>query len=173
MGSAKDISQLLEFIQSFQVVKCNMHHEGVAVDEDNHPIFRSENNTIIFKRINLCDPKLRSIRLGCAHSHSNLNFQNALDHLSKALPEYKEHISEVKKRFILIISKIYELDHKVGHLEHDTALVKIENDLCPSISMKADLQDLKLEHRQLMDQLLNIKTEIENLMAMAFINEHK
>lgn len=55
-----------------------MHHEKVAIDVDENPIHNSLDDILVFDRVNLCGSKLRSKRLGCAHSGAKLNFERVL-----------------------------------------------------------------------------------------------
>jgi len=64
-STSQHIFQILETIQSFQIVQCQMHHKKVLTDSDENPIHNILDDTLVFDRVNLCDATLRSKRLGC------------------------------------------------------------------------------------------------------------
>ncbi|MCD2260746.1 hypothetical protein [Psychroserpens luteolus] len=161
MSHVENISNLLEKIQAFQVVKCNMHHERVAFDSHKKPIYRQTDKDIFFDRVSLCDVKHRKLRLGCAHSSVNMNFIRLLESLEQELPQQSPQFLVFKETFNDLISKIYALDHKKGQLEHDLALFKITSDIDGNEQLKTVSKTLKAEHEMLMDQLLVIKSDIE------------
>lgn len=161
---SQNIVQILETIQSYQIVQCQMHHEKVAMDVDANPIHNRLDDAIVFNRVNLCDAKHRNKRLGCAHSGINLNFERVLEQLQTLLPQCKKQISGFKKEFKTVVAKIYALDHKVGHLEHDLAACKLKFDACGKDKLEHTLQQLKTEHRQLMNLLSKIKSDIEQFI---------
>ncbi|MFT5846903.1 MAG: hypothetical protein ACJARX_001827 [Psychroserpens sp.] len=59
---------------------------------------------------------------------------------------------------------MYALDHKVGNLEHDIAVCKLNFDGFGNAKLEQVLMLLKTEHRQLMNLLLKNKTDIERLI---------
>jgi hypothetical protein len=78
MENKKSILKILEAIQSFQIVQCQMHHEKVLTNSEANPIYNLLDGKLVFHRVNLCDRSLRNKRLGCAHSGVNLNFKRIL-----------------------------------------------------------------------------------------------
>lgn len=164
MQETNSISDLLQTIQSFQIVKCNMHHEKVRTDADGNLIYRTEDDHLFFDRVNLCDPKIRNWRLGCAHSKVNINFERFLEHVLTELPQKTNQILDLKTQFKAVISKIYNLDHKVGHLEHDLAVSALTSDNNNNESLMTSMSGFKIEHRRLMDCLSKIKSDIEQLI---------
>ncbi|MEH6535323.1 MAG: hypothetical protein V7719_02945 [Psychroserpens sp.] len=166
MQNTNNILQILETIQSFQIVQCQMHHEKVVTDVDENPIHNLQDDTIVFNRVKLCEIKQRNKRLGCAHSGVNINFERVLDNLITALPQSIKQISESKNKFKSVVTKIYALDHKVGNLEHDLAICKLTNDDCGKDNLMASMRLLKTEHTTLMDQLSKIKADIERLIKI-------
>ena len=163
-NTTHNIVEILEIIQSFQIVQCQMHHEKVAVDVNTRPIHNSLNGTLVFDRVNLCDKTLRNKRLGCAHSGANLNFERVLEQLETTLPQCKDQISKFTSAFTSVVTNIYALDHKVGYLEHDLAVCKLNFDTCGKDRLQNALHELKKDHREYMNLLLKIKTDIEQLI---------
>jgi len=139
-------------------------YKKVLTDSDENPIHNILDDTLVFDRVNLCDATLRSKRLGCAHSGANINFERVLEQLEAALPQCTNQISELKNEFKLLITKIYTLDHKVGHLEHDIALCKLNSNAYEKDKLEQSLRLLKTEHIPLMNLLSKIKTDIEKLI---------
>ena len=160
----KDIPELLEAIQSFQILQCEMQHEKVAIGLDRNPIHNFQDGVIVFDRVNLCDIKHRNRRLGCAHSCANTNFERVLDDLVIRLPQYVNQILAFKNEFKSVITLIYGLDHKVGNLEHDLAICKLNNDGQAKDEILSIQRLLKSEHRQLLHHLSKIKSDIEQLI---------
>lgn len=143
-----------------------MHHEKVASDTDAIPIHNVQDDTIVFNRVSLCNIKHRNKRLGCAHSKVNVNFQKVLDNLETTFPQGKNQISKFKNEFESVIMKIYTLDHKVGHLEHDIAMSKLNNDTNKETQLLKSMRLLKVEHKSLMNQLSKIKSDIEQFILI-------
>lgn len=166
MKATDNISELLERIKSFKIVKCNMHHEKVATNVDQKPIYKVLDDAVVFDRAHLCNIKDRNLRLGCAHSGVNLNFERLLESVATELPEISHHISDIKNEFNTVISNIYALDHRVGHLEHDLALCQLNSNKRQRETLMSSMTILKSEHRTYMDQLQNIKSDIEQLIKM-------
>ena len=164
ISTSQNIVQILETIQSFKIVQCQMHHEKVLTDSEENPIHNLLDDSLVFDRVNLCDATLRSKRLGCAHSGANLNFERVLEQLETALPQCTNQISGFKNEFKLLITKIYTTDHKVGHLEHDLALCKLNSNTYGKDNLEQSLRLLKIDHRELMNLLSKIKTDIEKLI---------
>ncbi|MDG5490029.1 hypothetical protein [Psychroserpens sp. SPM9] len=166
MQHSNSILQTLEALRSFQIVQCQMHHEKVATDQRNHPKYNLQDGVIVFNRVNLCDAKLRNKRLGCAHSKANLNFETVLDTLISNLPQCKHQMSTLKSEFKSVVTKIYALDHRVGHIEHERSLCQLNSDSKKEANLTESLGVLKTEHHVLMNQLLKIKTDIEQLIKL-------
>nr|WP_321225410.1 hypothetical protein [uncultured Psychroserpens sp.] len=163
MNTSSQITQILKTVKSFKVVQCQMHHEKVVVDTHGKPMFNSIENALVFKRVNLCKAAIRQKRLGCAHSSSNLNFEYILDDLKTIVPHCTRQISELKKEFKTIVSKIYAIDHKVGNVEHEIAN-SVLNDFFGKDKLEGNLHFLKIEHKELMQLLLGVKADIEQLI---------
>ena len=162
--TSQNIFQILETVQSFQIAQCQMYHEKVVTDVDANPIHNLLDDAIVFNRVNLCDATHRKKRLGCAHSGVNLNFERVLEQLETALPQCKSQISEFKNEFKLVVTEIYALDHKVGNLEHDIAVCQLKFDTYGKDKLEHSLRLIKIEHKQLMNQLSEIKSDIEQLI---------
>jgi hypothetical protein len=141
-----------------------MHHEKVLANTDDRPIHHSLDNALVFDRVHLCVRSLRNKRLGCAHSRVNLNFERILEQLEIAVPQCMTQIFNYKNEFKSLIIKMYALDHKVGHLEHDIAVCKLNFDSYGNGKLEQVLLLLKTEHRQLVSLLSKIKTDIEQLI---------
>ncbi|WP_040281250.1 hypothetical protein [Psychroserpens damuponensis] len=172
MDTAKHISELLKRLHDFEVVQCQMLHEKVAVDGSGHPIGNIFDDTLVFNRVNLCKQSLRNKRLGCAHSRVNLKFEQFLDDLKTALPNCMSQISGYKTEFQTVVAKIYELDHKVGYLEHDIALCELNIDTCGKDKLQQSLRVLKTNHGKLMTLLSKIKSDIEELIYVEMNYSH-
>nr|WP_321235758.1 hypothetical protein [uncultured Psychroserpens sp.] len=164
MQNTNNIPQILETIESFQIVKCDMFHEKVVVDVNERPIHRFQDDTIVFDRVKLCDIKHRNKRLGCAHSSVNIKFERVLEDLALALPECINQISELKNEFQSVVAEIYALDHKVGNLEHELAVCQLKSDTKEKDSIIVSMSLLKTEHRSFMTHLSKIKSDIEELI---------
>jgi hypothetical protein len=164
MKNANNIIQLFENLQSFQIVQCQMHHEQVLTNSDENPMYNVLEDKHVFDRVKLCDSAIRNKRLGCAHSGANLNFERVLEQLETVLPKCSNQILEYKNEFQSVVSKIYALDHKVGHLEHDIAVCTLNFDIHGKDKLEQILHVLKLEHTTLMNLLSTIKTDIEKLI---------
>lgn len=65
-----------------------------------------------------------------------------------------------------MVTEIYALDHKVGTLEHDIAVCQLKCDTYGKDKLKHSLRLIKIEHKQLMNQLLEIKSDIEQLIKV-------
>ncbi|MCK8480884.1 hypothetical protein [Psychroserpens algicola] len=165
MEDLNTVQQLLKTLQDFQVVKCNMHHERVLTDLSNNPMFRKQDDAIIFDRVNLCPMKDRKLRLGCAHSPVNINFERHLKCLAAELPELQDQILNFTSQFKTVVSKIYMLDHNVGHIERDLAMCKLNSDDSKQEKLNRNLEDLKVQHRLFMTRLSEIKSDIEGLIV--------
>lgn len=166
MQNTDNIIKLLETIQSFQIVQCQMLHEKVAIGDDKKPISKSQDDTLVFDRASLCEIKHRNKRLGCAHSGVNINFERALEHLTAELPQCVNQISDFKNEFKSVVTKIYMIDHKVGNLEHDIAVCMLTFDDDGIDKLEQSMRVLKAEHRRLMNCLSKIKTDIEQLIKI-------
>jgi hypothetical protein len=164
-STSQHIVQILETIQSFQIVQCQMHHEKVALDVNDKPIHNVQDDTMIFDRVNLCHKAIRNKRLGCAHSGANLNFEHVLEQLKIALPKCTNQISEFISAIRSTVIKIYTLDHQVGYLEHDIAVCKLNCDTYGKDKLEQSLVVLKANHKEYMSLLFKIKADIEQLIV--------
>jgi hypothetical protein len=164
MNDSNTVSQLLGTIESFHIVQCSMYHERVATDGNNNPVHKFQGDTMIFNRVNLCHVNERKLRLGCAHSSVNLNFEGVLERLAVELPQRMEQILSFKTEFQAVVTQIYTLDHKVGQLEHDLAVCRMTSDETLKVTIKNSMTVLKGEHRKLMTRLSEIKSDIEQLI---------
>ena len=161
MEVANRLLGILENVKSFQVVKCQMHHEKVAIGENDIPLYAEQDGILAFNRVNLCDNKHRRWRLGCAHSTVNTNFEHVLKDLEKTLPHFSSQISALRHKFKAVILEIYALDHKVGNLEHDLASKKLSGENSEVSKILESLNKVKAEHSLLMERLSKIRSEIE------------
>ena len=164
MSNQENIIRILHSFQKFKIVKCGMHHEQVASDQNKNPIYKENNSNIVFNRVKLCAAEDRIIRLGCAHSLSNYNFKNLLIELKELIPEKSHEILNLKNEFIRLIDEIYVLDHKKGQLEHDISLCIITSNYSKIDVLKRLSSKIKREHNLLMNNLITIKKDIESLI---------
>lgn len=138
------LTEVIENLEQFTVVKCGMHHEKVLLDKDETPVKNVIGDDVSFARMQLCEGRRQ--RLGCAHTSANDRFNRLLESV--------EHVAEIprlREEFNNLILKVYQLDHIVGNLEHDKATGKIVDD---------QLEDCKRQHASLMDQLNETKLSI-------------
>ena len=166
INKSEKINKLRLQFQKFEIVKCGMYHEHVVFGLNKKPVYREDNKTLVFNRVELCNTEDRVVRLGCAHSSSNHSFEELLDSLSALLPRKSLLILNLKNEFKAVVSRIYMLDHKKGQLEHDLALCKItldynENEALAQLSCK-----IKEEHNMLMEDLVEIKANIKRLIRI-------
>ena len=164
-----NIMETFDDIKSFDVVQCSMHHEKVAFDKKGSPIHSLQGNSVVFDRIQLCAPEYRCLNIGCAHSSSNIKFERLLEHLETLLPKDADQIMLFKNQFQSTITKIYALDHKVGHLEHELALCLLKPNHDRNRHLKASMAILKSEHKGLICELSRIKSDIEQFIDNVII----
>ncbi|WP_452223300.1 hypothetical protein [Lacinutrix chionoecetis] len=164
MLNYKQLEELLQKLQKFQVVKCGLHHEKVALDINSNPIYKQNDDAIIFSRVKLCAIKDRNIRLGCAHSISNSNFIKILDELKNIIPEKSNKIICFKNEINQAINKIYFLDHEKGQLEHNLSIAKITSDYRKQQELLKEAKVIKQEYNSQMDNLIEIKNNIQLLI---------
>ena len=166
INESEKTKQLLLRFQKFEIVKCGMYHEHIVLDVNKKAVYKEDNNTIIFNREKLCNTEVRAVRLGCAHSSSNHNFEELLDSLSALLPRKSLLILNLKNEFKAVVSRIYMLDHKKGQLEHDLALCKITLDYSENEALAQLSCRIKEEHNMLMEDLVEIKANIKRLIRV-------
>ena len=171
MKTSSQLEELYQTIRSFQIVKCEMYHERVAIGAKGIPIASTSENTVVFKRVSLCNTKDRNMRLGCAHSKVNVHFKKVLTDLENTFPDEAHRIVDFKMRFRTIVNQIYVLDHRMGHLEHDFALSTLDKDESKIFQISQAIAHLKLEHSAMMEQLSELKSEIESLVGHHLLQE--
>ncbi|WP_460219939.1 hypothetical protein [Psychroserpens sp. MEBiC05023] len=159
MKSKLDPTYLLQTMTSIKVVKCAMHHESVLMDVNNQPIYKTQGASVVFNRVKLCNE--RASRLGCAHSGVNYKFENLLENLVMVYPKKRTVILNFKEKFKSIITAIYKLDHDMGQLEHELAVEKVNKRYRLIDELLVTKDKLKSNHRLLMEQLSDLKSEIE------------
>ena len=144
-------------LSNFKVIKCDMHHEKIQVKSDsNEPIFNFQESKKTYVRNNLCPYKLRSERLGCAHSSANSNFIGLIDQLNSN----DLRISELKTDVQSLINEVYKLDHEKGELEkeiHECSNERLE-------SVEQELTTAIVKHRKMMCDLNALKTQLLSLI---------
>ena len=151
------ILQIKNKIEQFHVVKCDMYHEKIKMDNTGQPILNRTSNDSYYERMNLCETSERSKRLGCAHSSSNNNFLNLIDQLKTD----DQKIVDLKKEISDLILQVYTLDHKKGELEKEL-VISLGNDNVKkeSIKIQERLTDSILTHRKLMDELKMLRNKL-------------
>ncbi|WP_157717089.1 hypothetical protein [Formosa sp. Hel1_31_208] len=171
MNLISDIQSIYENIEQLQVVKCGMFHEGVAINPDGTPKYSTMDSVTVFDRLPLCTHELRNVRLGCAHSGVNVKFESTLDKLIALMPHKSEIISSLKTSFSATITKIYTTDHQMGHLEHQLGHCQIDGLMHERAKLEESKALLKEKHDGLMNQLKQLKTDIE-LFIKNELNKH-
>lgn len=110
------LSEIKSTIENFRTVECGLYHETVTTDEQG-PKKKVIAEEEIFERVSLCKNEDRRVRLGCAHSMANSEFDRILGSTQLQQPE----IQELRKEFNRICMEIYRLDHKMGDLQKEYA----------------------------------------------------
>ncbi len=148
----------IEKLKSFDVVYCKMVHEKILSSHE-------EFDTAI-KRMPLCEKQFRDKRLGCAHGSSNIRFIETLRTISNDWPSKREVIDEAVHAFNQLLSQIYLLDHKRGHLEYDLYILKHKTASNTEIdSIKNQIETLEIDHTQLLTKLNTIRQDIINVLT--------
>ncbi|MEE9407383.1 MAG: hypothetical protein V3V28_04825 [Polaribacter sp.] len=152
------ILQIKNKIKQFQVVKCDMYHEKIKLNnKTSQPILNTTSNDFSYERMSLCAKNKRSERLGCAHSSSNNSFINLIEELKIE----NQEIDSLKKRISDSILQVYSLDHIKGELEKELVISLSQNSLKnKSIIIQEKLTDSILTHRKIMEELKLLKDRL-------------
>ena len=162
------LSELKQQLKHFKVVPCELYHELVALDKDSGlPLKTDATGTTLYQRVSLCDVEERKQRLGCAHSVSNVQYNNLLN----ALDPKDDTITALQETFNKTVLNIYKLDHDKGDLEKAYAetLEPNYNGRHTIEAVNQRIADCKAVHNSLMKTLEDIRVcineRIDQLIA--------
>ncbi|MBO6607911.1 hypothetical protein [Psychroserpens sp.] len=164
MSFKTKIHSIEDKLSDFQIVKCRMFHESIALDAQGNPSYKRIGNDQIFDRVSLCDHNIRRKRLGCAHTGANIKFEQLLEALAENHPKYASEILELRDQFNSTISRIYTVDHEMGFLERDLAISSINNDTKEAHRLSQKKEQLVDTHDKLMEELMLLRVEVERFI---------
>ncbi|QNM86531.1 hypothetical protein H9W90_05275 [Polaribacter pectinis] len=150
------IPEIKNELEKFTVFKCGLKHELVKLDsKTKHPVKKIVSNKEIYERVALCNSSKRAYRLGCAHSNSNLKFNQLVSSIQIDNLEIKRILNEINQ----VISKIYLLDHEKGNLEKEFAIC-LENPSNSIVEIESSINSCKTTHNNYMNDLHLLKTAL-------------
>ena len=173
-AALKKFNDLLEKIKNLKSVRCGLTHERVLIDKNSKlPITRNIKE-IIYDRIGLCRPEIRSERISCGHTTAHLPLLKALEILESEGIIKTDLRTELKR----LLNRIYQLDHKKGDAEKHLAILIEKQFYEPEKVLETDfkaaaaaIREIESQHNEYVERLGKMRDRIIGEMQM-LIEKH-
>ena len=116
---------LREETAALGVVKCHMSHERIRRTGDVMLPVACRSPEGAYQRVGLCDPEVRTQRLGCSHTTARIRLEDAINELRRG--NGVSDASSFGSELNWLDNQIHLLDHRKG--EAEKAVAKIEEEM--------------------------------------------